>query len=88
MRLISDTTNGGLIDLETPLTDSKTVRDVLKEKHPEAMDVKHDTLLAEMDGPKAPHPVHFDCLTGSLIKTAALRTFGGAGLSGIDVSGW
>ena len=87
MRLISETTNGGLLDLEIPVTDSKTVRDVLKEKHPEAMDVEHDILLAETDGPKTPHPVLFDCLTGSSIKTAALRTFGGAGPSGIDASG-
>ena len=88
MRLISDSPSAGLLDLDTVVTESKTVRDVLKEKHPEAMNVERDTLLAETDGPPAPHPVLFDCLTGSSIKTAALRTFGGAGPSGIDASGW
>ena len=65
-----------------------TVRDVLNEKHPAAKDVNSDYLLAESDGPPAPHPVVLDCLTGSTIKAAALRTFGGAGPSGVDAVGW
>ena len=99
MRLISDVPGGGLLDLDEEVTESniareeypavsKTVREVLKEKHPAATNVNRDYLLAETDGPPAPHPVMFDCLTGSSIKAAALRTFGGAGPSGVDAAGW
>ena len=88
MRVISDSPGGGLLDLDTVVTESKTVREVLREKHPAAMDASFDSLLAETEGPQAPHPVMFACLTGTSIKAAALRTFGGAGPSGVDAAGW
>ena len=43
MRLISALSHGGILDLDTEVTKSMTVRDVLKEKHPAAKDVKSDS---------------------------------------------
>ena len=34
------------------------------------------------------HPVIFDALNASVIRSAALHTNGAAGLSGIDTYGW
>ena len=38
--------------------------------------------------PKEPHPVIFDHIIGSLVRSMALRTEGAAGPSGIDAQGW
>ena len=88
MRVISDAPNGGLLDLDAKANETQTVREVLKEKHPEGKPADQDSLLAEDAGPPAPHPVIFDHLTGNSIRAAALRTFGGAGPSGLDAAGW
>ena len=62
-----------------------TVRDILKQKHPEGI-----TPSAIVSDPMHidPHPVIFDRITGPLIRSIALRTEGAAGPSGIDAQGW
>ena len=82
MRVITDHSTGGVLDLDAKTSDDKTVYHVLKEKHPLGMDADDDALLASNEGPEPPHPVLFDLRTGESIKSAALRTFGASGPSG------
>jgi len=64
------------------------VLDILKLKHPPAEPVSPDALIkADADPPAVP-PVIFEQITGSSIRSAALRTKGAAGPSGIDAHGW
>jgi len=66
----------------------ETVLDILKLKHPPAQPVSPDALIkADADPPTVP-PVIFEQITGSSIRSAALRTKGAAGPSGIDAHGW
>ena len=65
-----------------------TVRDILKLKHPEAKPVTPSAFDPSVPPPVEPHPVIFDHITGSLIRTSALKTEGAAGPSGIDAQGW
>ena len=68
--------------------ESLTVRDVLKSKHPPAAPLHHECLITDTDPALVYHPVIFDALDGSVIRTAALWTSGAAGPSGVDVYGW
>ena len=87
MRIISEVPSG-ILDLEQQVSEGKTVRDVLGEKHPEGREASQDVLLSASEGPQPPHPVLFERITGASIKQSALRTFGGAGPSGVDAAGW
>ena len=88
MRVIADSSTGGVLNLDAKVSENKTVHEVLKEKHPEGMDAIEDALLATTARLQPPHPVLFDRLTGESIKYAALRTFGSSGPSGVDAAGW
>ena len=86
MPILSEASSGFVLDLEQPMAEGKTVRDVLREKHSDGRQVTHDALLEASEGPPPPHPVLFTRITGASIKQAALRTFGGAGPSGVDAA--
>ena len=92
LRLLSDSSSGGVLSLdEHPEGSQKTVFDILQEKHPDAQGVLPDAVVSEPNPSQAKpwHPVQFDrLLNGSRTPTAALRTQGEAGLSGIDAKGW
>ena len=65
---------------------SKTVLEVLKEKHPEAQQISEGVLI---EAAKMPfHPIIFERIDGEAIRRAALHTEGTAGPSGIDAAGW
>ena len=66
----------------------RTILDVLWEKHPCAGAICPEALVTTSDKPVESHLVPFKCLTGSAIRSAALRTQGTAGPSGIDAAGW
>ena len=88
MRVINDTSSSGVLDLDSRTLEGKTVREVLKDKHPKGKQASSAALLDPSEGPSPPHPVLFDRITGAAIKSAVLRTFGAAGPSGIDAKGW
>ena len=89
IRFLSDNHGGGVLDITSVIDreNNSTVLDVLKEKHPPARSVAVAALVTT-DLPADPHPVYFERLTGSLVRSAALRTQGAAGPSGIDAAGW
>lgn len=99
LRLLSSTgASAGVLPLSDTITGSdgtaRTVRDILRDKHPGAAPATSASLLPSAIDPLASHasspfhPVMFDQITGDLIRNAALRTEGSAGPSGIDAAGW
>ena len=93
MRYLSDNHGTGILELDENVDSSKTVRDILIEKHPASRDIDDHACVGEGEEPpdREIHPVLlnlFDQLTGESIRAAALRTQGSAGPSGIDAVGW
>ena len=80
LKLLSDNMQNGVLPL-----DSKTLH-LLKEKHPPPEDP--DPSFSFIDEPKNIHPIRFDTITAESIKTAAAKTKGGSGPSGLDAVGW
>ncbi|ETX01015.1 MAG: hypothetical protein ETSY2_37945 [Candidatus Entotheonella gemina] len=67
---------------------SPSVLDVLKSKHPAAEHAPADALLSISQDPPIVHPVIFDQIDASSIRSAALLTTGAAGPSGLDAHCW
>jgi len=88
LKLITGHKRGGLLKLNDPVDSNRVVRDVLLEKHPPAQPLFRECLIDSVSEPPPVHPIVFDDLRGPLIRSAALRTFGAAGPSGMDAKGW
>ena len=65
---------------------SRSVRDILSDKHPKGIPSVYSSLL--QDNPAPVNPILFDQLTAQSIYQAALHTEGSAGLSGLDAYAW
>ena len=63
------------------------MRDTLKSKHLTAQPVDPTCLISDYDQVPTAHPMIFDTLNASVIRSAALHTNGAAGLSGINAYG-
>lgn len=91
IRVLSNSKSGGVLPLSS-LVDSagKSVKDVLREKHPPAAKMCREAVVdVDYSGSSSSfHPVLFEGVTASAIRSAALRTEGSAGPSGIDAAGW
>ena len=91
LRLISKQEGGPPIALNDTIEideEIHTVRDILKQKHPEGKPVTQSAIAVSDPVMNEPHPVIFDEITGILFRSVALRTEGAAGPSGIDAQGW
>ena len=90
LRTLTDEANGGPLPMDAQVITegqpSATVREELLKKHP-AGQPAYPEILLPLTTP-ATHPVVFDCLDGGVIWSAALRTQGSAGPSGVDAVGW
>ena len=64
------------------------VREILKKKHPPGMPIVPSAIIPPEVPIKQHHPVIFEDLNGSFIRSTALRTSGAAALSGMDSSVW
>ena len=88
--LLSSAEKGGVLHLADPsdpnAPGSPSVRDVLNSKHPPGQRAYAEYILPS--DPQVVHPVVFDSIDASVIRSAALRTTGSAGPSGIDAHGW
>ena len=82
LRLITDQTKGDVLNLKDPVnlpnTPDKTVKEVLLGKHPLSRPAAKETLI-QSEAPPHPHPIIFEALDASKVRTAALRTQGAAG---------
>ena len=88
MDLISKEGTGGILHLDDVIDGTnKTVLDVLKSKHPLAHSATSHSLVDCTIGSPM-HPVIFEQIDASCIRSAALRMKGAAGPSGLDAYCW
>ena len=92
LQLLSQRGIGGVLHIHDPVNrsdpDSLSIFDTLKSKHPQVQPASPDSVpLLSLDVPEI-HPVIFDRIDASSIRSAALRTKGAAGPSGIDAHCW
>ena len=92
LQLLSQRGKGGILHANDPIIrsdpGSETVLDVLRSKHPHAQPASPKVLpLGHTEIPQV-HPVIFDRIDASSIRSAALHTKGAAGPSGIDAHCW
>ena len=92
LRLLAKDCRGSVLRLNDTILSSNgehtTVLDTLKSKHPTGSPPSVDGLVEGASNPPTVHPVIFDSIQGNTIRSAALRTSGSAGPSGIDARGW
>ena len=87
LKLITGHQRGCLLQLYDQIDPSNPnclVCDILKEKHPPAQPLSQDYLISEVSESAPFHLIIFEALNGPMIRSAALRTFGAAGPSGVD----
>ena len=89
LRFLSESQGNGVLDLNGFIDDTKTrtVLDVLKEKHPPGREMDVEALVTTSEEPPETHPVLFERLTGALVRTCALRTQGRQSLNKLSTSG-
>ena len=63
-----------------------TVREVLKEKHPQRRQPNSSAIITVQA--TEPHPILYDKIDGHPIHSIALKMDGSAGPSGLDVAAW
>ena len=86
IHLLTEEAKGGLLRLSNQVDINRTVRDFLIDKYPSGQ-LAHPESLIEDDPPDV-HPVLFESINASVIRSAALRTTGVAGPSGLDAASW
>ncbi len=90
LQLLSDSGKGGFLSLDavtnTNSHSSEFVRDVLKRKHPPSKPICSESVIQGQ--PPNSHPVVFDSLDATLIRSVALHTSGAAGPSYLDAFAW
>ena len=88
--LLSNNGKGDLLHLdhiiESGADAGLSVKDILMTKHPLGQSASPADIPPRT--PPQPHPVVFDRLDASLIRSTALRTTGAAGPSGLDAHAW
>ena len=87
LRYVSDNANCGVLSLDAVIDNNgSTVKDLLRVKHPEQQPLCDEIFL---NGPvnDLSHVI-FDKIDGSAIRSAALRTQGAGGPSGVDSTAW
>ena len=86
LRQLSDGPSGGIHHRDNVIGDA-SVRDILKDKHPQAEPLRLDAVIPGQ-APAPPHLVLFESLTREVVRRAALHTQGAAGPSGVDADSW
>ena len=80
IKLLTNSMQNGVVPL------SEETLQLLKMKHPEEVPASPDILFK--DEPVAIHPITFEKIDAELVRTAARKTQGGSGPSGMDADGW
>ena len=92
LNLLNTSEHSGVpLSLDKPVSPgdpSWLVIDELKKKHPVGRPAPSEVLLPPPTRDSVCHPIVFDVLDGAAIRSAALRTKGAAGPSGLDAYGW
>jgi hypothetical protein len=87
IRLITEQSNHGCLPLHSKQLDGRSVKDHLLDKHPSSQAVDPSALSDSTPAP-IPHPVFFDRIDDTLIRSIALQMNGSAGPSGLDAKAW
>ena len=92
LQLLSQKGKGGVLHVNDPTNssdpNSQTVLETLKAKHPLAQPSSFEAIpMAYADAPDV-HPVIFEQIDASSIRSATLHTKGAAGPSGLDAHCW
>ena len=87
LRLLMDNDSGGPLSLDN-IFDNKSVREILLEKHPNGNPMDSSAITLPEFPTQEPHPVIFDQITGSLIRSVAFQMEGAAGPSNVDSYAW
>lgn len=92
LRLIAEESSGGILHVGDVVPSGsptpQTVLDVLKSKHPSRQQLNPDSIIHSPILPEPVHPVLYDRIDASAIRSAALHTEGAGGPSGVDAYGW
>lgn len=91
LQLLSDKGSSRVLQLnEIAKTDNnKTVRQVLKEKHPDMASLDPSAIIESSDNmTQMAHPAMFEQIDASLVRRVALNTKGAAGPSGLNAYCW
>ena len=67
---------------------SKSVRETLLDRHPHGRPLDLHAVAPLVSSAFDRHPVYFDCITGSLIRSMVLHVDGAVGPSNLDTHGW
>ena len=87
LKLLKGESSGGPLPLHQVLADSnETVLDVLKSKHPLPQSVSGDAVDPDIARTQEPHPVLFERIDSTLIRSTVMKMDGAAGPSGLDTS--
>ncbi len=88
--LLSNEEKGGILHLKDPADSndptSPTVKECLMSKHPQGRQAQLNCILE--DEPQDQHPILFESIDGSVIRSAAIKVSGAAGPSGLDAHEW
>ena len=87
IRLITEQRGAGCLPLDSIQPDGRTVKDHLLQKHPPATPAS-PSAISEHPPAIEPHPVDFDRIDGTMIRSTVRRMSGSDGPSGLDVSAW
>ncbi len=87
MRLITEQNDGGGLPLDSIQPDGRTVKDHLLDKHPPGTPAPLSA-ISYRSPVIEPHPVAFDQIHGSLIRSIVQQMDGSAGPSGLDAYAW
>ena len=86
MRLLKENTQKPL--KSSDIVNGKTVLEILQEKHPEGRPLNPD-VLSQSESPHTDfHPIVFEGIDASLVRSSALKVKGSAGPSGLDAHQW
>ena len=85
--LLSDYDNGFHLQLDK-MIGTKSFREILLDKHLHGCPMDTSAVTPPVPSAFDPHPVYFDCITGSLIRSIALHVDDVAGPSNLDVHCW
>ncbi len=92
IRTLSETQKGGTLELTDTINtgpeNSKSVFEILLEKHPENQPPSPETIVTPPTNPDVSSHVLFQALDSKAVRQAVLNTNGSAGPSGVDSTAW
>lgn len=87
IKLTTEDENAGSLPLSSLQPDMRSVKEHLLQKHLPRQAASIETICQDEPAP-TPHPVMFDAIDGSMIRSISQKMRGSAGPSGLDTARW